>query len=109
MVPVGVLRSTDNGDSRQPVNNDLSTGNGINALIATVNAYLLPAANDDGVFRSSDNGDQLVQVNNGLTALFVLSFATDASRDIKIGSRNNGLLALYESALAIITNCFRRS
>ena len=45
-------------------------------------------------------------MNNGLTALFVLSFATDASRDIKIGSRNNGLLALYESALAISTNCY---
>ena len=38
MVPVAVLRSTDNGDSWQPVNNRLITGNGINALIATVNA-----------------------------------------------------------------------
>ena len=38
--PVGVLRSTDNGDTWQPVNNGLTTGNGSNALIATVNGYL---------------------------------------------------------------------
>jgi hypothetical protein len=43
VVPVAVLRSTDNGGSWRPVNNRLSTGNGINALIATVNAYLFPA------------------------------------------------------------------
>jgi hypothetical protein len=33
--PVGVIRSTDNGGTWQPVNNGLTTGNGINALIAT--------------------------------------------------------------------------
>jgi len=34
---VGVICSTDNGGTWQPVNNGLTTGNGINALIATVN------------------------------------------------------------------------
>jgi hypothetical protein len=38
------------------------------------------------VFRSSDNGDNWFQVNNGLTALFVLSFATDASGHIFAGT-----------------------
>jgi len=47
----------------------------------------------DGVFRSSDNGDNWIQVNNGLTALFVLSFATNASGDIFAGTYfGNGFL-----------------
>jgi len=46
----------------------------------------LPAAKGDGVFGSSDNGDNWIQVNNGLTALFVLSFATDASGNIFAGA-----------------------
>jgi hypothetical protein len=50
--PVGVLRSTDNGGTWQPVNNGLTTGNGINALIATVNGYLFAGSYGDGVFRS---------------------------------------------------------
>ena len=65
--PVGVLRSTDNGDTWQPVNNGLTTGNGINALIATGNGYLFAGSYGDGVFRSTDNGDNWTQVNNGLT------------------------------------------
>ena len=84
--PVGVLRSTDNGGTWQPVNNGLTTGNGINALIATVNGYLFAGSYGDGVFRSSDNGDNWIQVNNGLTAPFVLSFATNASGDIFAGT-----------------------
>ncbi len=54
--PVGVLRSTDNGDSWQPVNNGLTTGNGINALLATPNGSLFAGTYGDGVFRSTDNG-----------------------------------------------------
>lgn len=84
--PVGALRSTDKGGTWQPVNNGLTTGNDINALIATVNGYLFAGSYGDGVFRSSDNGDNWIQVNNGLTALFVLSFATDASGDILAGT-----------------------
>jgi len=66
--PVGVLRSTDNGGTWQPVDNGLNTGNGINALIATVNGYLFAGSYGDGVFRSSDNGDNWIQVNNRLMA-----------------------------------------
>ena len=69
--PVGVIRSTDNGESWQPVNNGLTTGNGINALIATPNGYLFAGTYGDGIFRSSDNGDNWIQVNNGLPTLFV--------------------------------------
>ena len=57
--PVGVIRSTDNGDTWQPVNNGLTTGNGINALTASVNGYLFAGSYGDGVFRSTDNGRQL--------------------------------------------------
>jgi len=116
--PVGVLRSTDNGDTWQPVNNGLTTGNGINALIATVNGYLFAGSYGDGVFRSSDNGDHWIQVNNGLTALFVLSFATNASGDVLAGTyfgngvfrstddgdswneKNNGLIATEVRTIA---------
>jgi hypothetical protein len=50
VIPVAVLRSTDNGGSWQPVNNRLSTGGMVNALIATVNAYILPAATATAYF-----------------------------------------------------------
>ena len=68
--PVGVLRSTDNGDTWQPVNNGLTTENGINALMATSNGYLFAGTYGDGVFRSTDNGDNWTLANNGLTAQF---------------------------------------
>jgi hypothetical protein len=55
--PVVVLSSTDNGDTWQPVNNGLTTGNGINALIATTNGNLFAGSYGDGLFRLSDNGD----------------------------------------------------
>ncbi len=41
----------DNGGTSQPVNNGLTTGNGIKALIATVNGYLFARSYGDGVFR----------------------------------------------------------
>ena len=88
--PVGVLRSTDNGDTWQPVNNGLTTGNGINALIATANGYLFAGSYGDGVFRSTDNGDNWTQVNNGLTTPFVLSFTSNASGDIFAGTYFGG-------------------
>lgn len=109
--PVGVLRSTDNGGTWHPVNNGLMTGNGINALMATVSGHLFAGSYGDGIFRSTDNGDNWIQVNSGLTAPFVLSFATNGSGDIFAGAyfgngvfrstdngdswneKNNGLIA----------------
>ena len=88
------------------------------ALIATVNGYLFAGSYGDGVFRSSDNGDNWIQVNNGLTALFVLSFATDTSGNIFAGTyfgnevfrstddgdswneKNNGLIATEVRTIA---------
>src|SRR4029453_19008482 len=67
--PLCIIRSTDNGDSWQPVNNGLTTGNGINALIATASGYLFAGSYGDGVFDSTDNGDNWTQVNNGFTTL----------------------------------------
>ena len=83
-----------------------------------VNGYLFAGSYGDGVFRSSDNGDNWIEVNNGLTAPFVLSFATNASGDIFAGTyfgngvfrstdngdswneKNNGLIATEVRTIA---------
>lgn len=107
----GVFRSIDNGGHWSAVNNGLMTGNGINALMATVSGHLFAGSYGDGIFRSTDNDDNWIQVNSGLTAPFVLSFATNGSGDIFAGAyfgngvfrstdngdswneKNNGLIA----------------
>ena len=47
--------------------NGLSTGNGINALLATSGGAIFAGSYGDGVFRSTDNGDNWTPVNTGLT------------------------------------------
>ena len=61
----------DNGGTWQPVNNGLTRGNSIKALIVTVNGYLFARSYGDGVFLSSDNGDNLDAGKQRLTVLFV--------------------------------------
>ena len=75
----GVFRSTDNGNNWEAVNDGLTVGAGINALIA-VGGNIFAGAYGEGVFRSTDNGETWAQANNGLTAPFVLSFTTQRGR-----------------------------
>ena len=57
-----------------PIDDGLTSGNGVNALIATSN-HVFAGTYGDGAFISDDNGDHWSAFNDGLTAPFVLSFA----------------------------------
>lgn len=79
--------------------------------MATANGDLFAGKLWRGIFRSSHNGYNWIQVNNGLAASFVLSFTTNSSGDIFVGTyfgnrdfpsnddgdswseKNNGLIA----------------
>jgi len=81
---VGVVRSTDNGNSWRNANAGISNTN-VQALAINVSGHLL-AANGLGVFRSIDNGENWSAVNNGLTSLDIRAFAINSSGQIFAGS-----------------------
>src|SRR5688572_3751659 len=73
----GVLRSTDNGDTWEAVNNGI-TAKDVWAIHVAANDNVFAGTMGGGVFRSDDNGDSWTQVNNGLEWPFVISLATNS-------------------------------
>ena len=66
----GVYRSTDDGDTWQPVNSGL-TDTTITALSVHIDGQLFAGTASGGVFRSTDNAETWTAINDGLTNLSV--------------------------------------
>lgn len=84
----GVLRSTDDGDSWEQINNGLTT-NSI-ASIAINSSDHIFAASNSGIFRSIDDGENWIEVNNGLSYPFVISLAINSNDEIFAGTFEGG-------------------
>ena len=129
----GVFRSTDNGDNWSQINNGLTTIFVLSFATNASGDIFAGTYFGGGVFRSTDNGDTWSEQNDGIIAtevraiarrpfaipiqhpnvsaidlIFAGTYGSGMFRSSDSGGSwqkiNNGLSALYESALAINAN-----
>ncbi|RMH64526.1 MAG: T9SS C-terminal target domain-containing protein [Bacteroidetes bacterium] len=94
----GIYRSTDNGETWQPINTGL-TDTTITDLAVYPNGTLLAATRNGGVHRSTDGGDSWHPINTGLPSLTVTALAVTEEGFVFAGTDQG----IYRSTRAIAT------
>lgn len=96
----GVYRSTDGGQSFQPLNGYPSLYG--HALAIAPDGTIFAASRDMGVWRSQDNGDSWQDVSAGLASTSVLSLVIAPDGHLYAGSAGHGL---YRSVVPVVSVC----
>ncbi len=86
----GVLRSSDDGNTWQPINSGL-TDTSFSCIVIHRTAGLFVGANGGGVFRSTNDGVNWTPINNGLSTRDITSLCIDSSDILYAGTLNGGV------------------
>jgi photosystem II stability/assembly factor-like uncharacterized protein len=95
----GILRSGNEGNTWQPVNQGI-INNRIISLVVDQNDHVFAGSDGGGVYRSTNNGDEWIEVNSGFDNATVLCLTTNDSSYIFAGINGNGIhrATAYNSA-----------
>lgn len=86
----GVMRSTDNGESWESVNNGLNSLACGSIIANDIGEILVGSFLGHGIFKSGNNGDSWYTVNNGLTNTMITSIKISDNGEIYAGG-NSGV------------------
>lgn len=83
----GLFKSTDWGDTWNPINNGLINMEILSFIIDSTN-NLYVGTNGNGIFKSTNGGTSWSQVNTGLTNLSIQTLNIDSSNNIYAGTKS---------------------
>ncbi|MCU0413441.1 MAG: hypothetical protein MUE91_03410, partial [Ignavibacteriaceae bacterium] len=84
----GIVRSTDSGNTWNPVTDGLPSDVHCFVIRAKSDGKIFAGTYDNGIFRSTNNGDYWESINNGLNTTKITSIAINSIGKIYIGTPN---------------------